>query len=248
MTSACGIERGCASVLTTATFARATPAEARNALTDGTVHLWRLPYARAAGRAPLLALLAAYLGRASADEVTLVEGPQGKPRLADPAARLEFNWSHSGEFALVALARGQALGVDVERIDRGLRAREVAERFFDPGEAAALASVAPTEADPAFIGLWCAKEAVLKAAGAGIAFGLERLAFAHGAGADWSLVRIDAALGEARAWQVTGFEAARGYRGALAWRGAPRRIACFEPAAATAARERAPELVPRHAV
>ncbi|HET9819840.1 MAG TPA: 4'-phosphopantetheinyl transferase superfamily protein [Rhodanobacteraceae bacterium] len=205
-------------------------------LDDASIHLWRLPYASSQGRAPLLALIGAYLGKPASD-VALVQDTHGKPKLAEgdgagtDGQQLEFNWSHSGNYALVALARGLALGVDIELLDKDLRSIEIARRFFDPVEADVVAALAPPARKRAFIGLWCAKEAVLKAAGEGLSFGLARLAFDRRTDTDWSLTRVDPALGHKDDWRLAGFEPAPGYRGALAWRGARRRIAAFRPVA-----------------
>jgi len=71
--------------------------------------------------------------------------------------------------------------------------------------------------DEAFLRLWCAKEAVLKAHGRGLAFGLDKLAFAQGDGA-LVLVACDRALGAPADWQLREFIPQPGYRAALAWR------------------------------
>jgi 4'-phosphopantetheinyl transferase len=213
-------------------FAEAIPRNIARNLDGHVIHVWRIPYAMAQRRTPLLELLAAYLDR-PASSVVLDEDARVKPRLASrvsasgAAERLEFNWSHSGDFALVALARGCALGVDIERFGKGQRSLEIARRFFDPAEADALARLEPAARDRSFIKLWCAKEAVLKAAGEGLSFGLARLAFAQCADTDWSLQQVDPALGEAPDWRLASFEAAPDYRGALAWRGPSRAIAAF---------------------
>ena len=210
-------------------FIAANPQSAAPRLDSQTIHLWRVTYAPAYGRGPLVALLAAYLG-IQEDAVVLDQDARGKPRLArdasegDGSCGLEFNWSHSGDYALVALSRGCAIGVDIERLGKNQRSLEIARRFFDPEEADALATLDPDTRDRAFIELWCAKEAVLKAVGEGLSFGLARLAFARRKDADWVLTRVDPALGHVNDWQLMGFEAAFDYRGALAWRGAPRNI------------------------
>lgn len=212
------------------TFAETDPAVAAGRLGAGCVHLWRMQYASSQKRKPLIGLLATYLGIPES-AVILRDETRGKPRLVHQGAdALDFNWSHSGDYALVALARGLELGVDIERLGKNLRALELARRFFDPSEADALAALEPDECEHAFIGLWCAKEAVLKAVGKGLSFGLHRLVFARRQGADWRLAHADPLLGEASAWQLQGFEAARGYRGALAWRGGPSRVLAFEHA------------------
>ncbi len=65
--------------------------------------------------------------------------------------------------------------------------------------------------------LWCAKEAVLKAHGRGIAFGLERLEFTAD-GEDWALSACDPALGVPADWTLHVFAPAPGYLATLAWR------------------------------
>lgn len=241
-------------------FVAAAPRDAAAGLDADSIHLWRMRYDPSLRRAPLIALLAAYLG-VPASLITLTEDAKGKPRLQQAAVRsgqtrspaadaalslrssgqacppgadaaLSFNWSHSGAYALVALARNDALGVDIERLDKKARALDIAHRFFDPAEAGLLASLDPVTRQRAFIGLWCAKEALLKAAGEGLSFGLARLAFASRTGGDWTLARVHPALGTVSAWQLAGFEAAPGYRGALAWRGAPKRLLAFDLARA----------------
>lgn len=215
-------------------FVEAAPESAAQGLDAGSIHLWRIPYEPSQRREPLRRLLGGYLG-IPANGVVLAEGARGKPELAGAVAacgsarRLEFNWSHSGGYALVALSGGPALGVDVERLGKKLRAAELARRYFDPAEAEVLASLASPARERAFLGLWCAKEAVLKAAGEGLSFGLARLVFAWRGDMEWKLLRADAALGGSNEWQLLGFDAAPGYRGALAWRGASLRITAFRP-------------------
>ena len=90
------------------------PAKVAEHLRDDEVHVWRLPYSPATGRAPLLGLLGAYLGR-PAGSVRLASGEHGRPAFAEVSA-LDFNWSHSGALAVVAVARGVAPGIDIERV------------------------------------------------------------------------------------------------------------------------------------
>ena len=72
----------------------------------------------------------------------------------------------------------------------------------------------------AFLRLWCAKEAVLKAHGHGLAFGLHRLEFAT-TGGRLHLHACDRALGRPEHWSLEEIEPAPGYLGALAWRRQP---------------------------
>jgi len=200
------------------------PAKVAEPLHADEIHVWRLWRPKGAGREPLLALLAGYLGIAP-DEVRLVAHEHGRPAL-DPAhgGALDFNWSHSGELALVALARGIAPGVDLEQRRTRANALEIAQRFFTAEEAAWLGTLDEAERRTAFLELWTAREAVLKALGRGLAFGLDRLAFRREA-AGLVLQRLD---GEDPAtWQLQQLGVGTEAFAALAWRGTPRRIRLF---------------------
>lgn len=157
------------------------------------------------------------LGRAP-ESVSLFRDAQGRPRLGgDDAAGCDASWSHSGDRLLLAFGRGVILGVDLERERPRPRALALARRFFAPAEADWLASLPAPEREPAFVRLWCAKEAVLKAHGRGLAFGLQRLRFAERAGV-LVLADCDAALGAPGDWILREWSPQPEYRAALAWR------------------------------
>lgn len=154
--------------------------------------------------------------RTPAETLPLVRSPQGRPRLGRPLQRTNINWSHSGDGLLMALGDDIQVGVDLELLRPRPRAIELARRFFTPEEAARLAALKATDRERAFTRLWCAKEAVLKAHGHGLSFGLHRLRFDVD-GDDWRLVDCDPALGAAGDWSLHHFEPAPGYLAALAW-------------------------------
>lgn len=197
------------------------PAAAAAQLDDQTIHVWHLDYQRSAGRRPLLRLLAMYLG-VDAGELGLVADTHGRPRL-DRRHRevLDFNWSHSGGHALVAIARGIAPGIDIERRRARPHALALARRFFDEAEAAALAALPDGARDDAFLALWTAKEAVLKAHGRGIGYGLQRL---HVAVPPRRLQLLRFGNEDPAAWQLQSLDLAPGLIAALAWRGTPREV------------------------
>ncbi|HEX7278633.1 MAG TPA: hypothetical protein VF255_03315 [Solirubrobacterales bacterium] len=87
------------------------PAPGRLDPPHGELHLWRLT----ASATALRRVLAVYLdGRP--ESIRLERGEGGKPRLAERPPRLEFNLSHSGDLALVAVSAEHEVGVDVERV------------------------------------------------------------------------------------------------------------------------------------
>ena len=93
-------------------------------------------------------------------------GPHGKPEL--PGASLRFNHSHSGDRALVALAHGVEVGVDVERLARRSQA---IERTLTAGERAALDN--DDDRHTELLRIWCRKEALAKAIGGGLGWAPE---------------------------------------------------------------------------
>lgn len=120
-----------------------------------------------ATRAMLRALLADHTGRPAASfELTADE--RGKPVCAGGPA---ISISHSGDTVACALADTGEIGIDVEFPGRSRDISGIAERFFSAREAAWLATQPPDR----FYMLWVLKEAWLKAAGTGIAGGLDTL-------------------------------------------------------------------------
>lgn len=120
------------------------------------------------GRAFLRQLLGAVL-QIDPATVTLAYETRGKPRLAvGTPSDLRFNLAHSGGLVAVALARGRAVGVDVEWMKPLPDWRELASTIFSPRERAALYDCPPVQQRAAFFHGWTRKEAWLKATGEGL--------------------------------------------------------------------------------
>lgn len=124
-------------------------------------------------------LLGAYLG-VPGKSLRLVRSPTGKPGLAPEWARqgLTFSLSHSGDWLLIACTRHNHVGVDLEHERRMARARELAARFFPAIEQQHLVPLDEPDLSLEFLRLWTAKEALIKAAGAGIAGHIGQVAVA----------------------------------------------------------------------
>ena len=147
----------------------------------------------------------------------IIRGEHGRPRLQPPHDRWDCNWSHSGEGLFVAAGHKLRLGVDVERARPLPRAGEIARQFFAREEAEWLAALPPAARRHAFVRLWCAKEAVLKAHGRGIRFGLDRVRFSMSRDG-LQMSACDPGLGRPQDWQLQEFTPGRDYHAALAWR------------------------------
>lgn len=148
--------------------------------------------------------------------LALSRDPHGRPRLAS-LHHADIGWSHSGGGLLVAHGPRMVLGVDLERVRERPRALELARRFFQEREAAWLEAQDAAARTLAFLRLWTAKEAVLKAHGRGLAFGLHRLAFEERDGR-LVLAEADPALGDPARWHLQEFVPHPGYLAALAWK------------------------------
>jgi 4'-phosphopantetheinyl transferase len=164
------------------------------------------------GRGWLRQLLAGYLDVDPAD-LAFTQGDRGKPRLARPDVPwLRFNVSHSAGVAVYAIARGRAVGVDVEEVRQDFPVDAVARRFFPASEHRALAALPADDRINAFFAMWSQKEAYLKGMGVGLgevdraiaATPDYRQPIDEGERADWSLASFDAGPGFAAAVAVEG--------------------------------------------
>jgi len=116
-------------------------------------------------------LLRQVLGRYLQQEPAAVElavDESGKPRLGDPGAAIRFNLSHSGEVAVVAVAAGREVGVDVEEVVEGRDLPALAERALPAADAAAVRAATANQRAAVFYRAWACHEARLKCLGAGL--------------------------------------------------------------------------------
>jgi 4'-phosphopantetheinyl transferase len=168
----------------------------------------------AVGRVALRERLAACL-QVSARDVPLVTGANGKPELAGAAPRWEFNLSHSGNYVLLTLAWGLAIGIDVEQ-HRELELMELSRHVFSPDERAALAALAPEDRADAFFAVWTRKEAVLKAMGVGLGFPLDQFSVSSSPAEQPRLLVWSGAGDNSEHWRLWQLEVAAGYSATLA--------------------------------
>jgi 4'-phosphopantetheinyl transferase len=117
------------------------------------------------GRAALRRVLADRLGCSPA-AVRFSYGRNGKPMLEAGQGHVEFNLAHSGGDAVIALAAGAAIGVDIELLRPIPDVESLARLAFSDIERREL-ELAP---DPvsAFLNGWTRKEAYVKALGLGL--------------------------------------------------------------------------------
>lgn len=112
-------------------------------------------------------LLSRYSGTAP-EKLELSSAGNGKPYLPGNE-RLQFNLSHSGSLALLAIGNGRAVGIDLEPVRPRPNRVAIARRVLDESTVAALAAIADEgEQTACFTQAWTAFEARQKLTGNGI--------------------------------------------------------------------------------
>lgn len=167
-------------------------------------------------RAEVRRCLANYTGVAPQDLV-FDRTPTGKPVLKNAPHPLSFNISHSGDYLVLAVCAGQALGIDLEQVNERRNWRAIAERYFHPDEIAQLLALPEAEQCANFYYRWTLKEAFFKALGTGIATGLDKAAF----NLDKAAIRCRFASSlneQPDAWQFQLWQWKQNYHLALAWK------------------------------
>lgn len=173
-----------------------------------------------ARRGALRAILTAYLSIAP-DRLRFRYNSHGKPVLqeASGGGGLYFNLAHSGELALVAVANGRELGVDLERIRPEVECLPIARRFFSPREVQSLMSLPPEAQMAAFYRGWTRKEAYIKARGKGLSLPLDQFDVSLAPGETATLLATRPDPMEAARWSLRELDVAAGYAAALAMEG-----------------------------
>jgi 4'-phosphopantetheinyl transferase len=120
-------------------------------------------------RGTLRRLLANYI-HSHPTEIELNIDEKQKPQLArkHAAADLHFNVSHSGDLAVIGIALGSKVGIDVEQLREVGHLEQIARRFFHPAETSELLAEPARSRNVAFLRCWTGKEAIVKALGTGI--------------------------------------------------------------------------------
>ncbi len=172
------------------------------------------------GRGSLRAILGRYL---AADPAGLAfrYGPKGKPELAgsDPGFPLRFNLAHSHGLALLAVALGRPVGIDLERVRPMDDLGRIVARFFSAAERSAFFALPEDQRAEAFFRGWTRKEAYMKATGEGFAMPLDRFDVALAPGEPPGLLRVDGRPHESARWTFRDLVPGPEYRAALAVEG-----------------------------
>ncbi|HEX6270320.1 MAG TPA: 4'-phosphopantetheinyl transferase superfamily protein [Anaerolineales bacterium] len=161
-------------------------------------------------------ILTRYL-HCESDQLRFSTNPHGKPALHDH--NLEFNLSHSGDFALVAVTQERKVGVDIERMRQGISSQVIARQYFSRSEVTKLLALPSEQWERGFFNCWTRKEAYIKAHGLGLSLPLESfdVSLAPGEPAILQATRPDSS--EAAHWTLLSLQVDSGYAAAVAVKG-----------------------------
>ena len=104
-------------------------------------------------------------------DLVFEKNAQGKPLL--PESPIQFNLSHSGDYALIALSDA-LVGIDIERHKPAKDVLAIAQRYFTSAEYLYIKDQDDQNNISTFYDIWSMKEAYVKALGEGIAYGFNR--------------------------------------------------------------------------
>ena len=147
-------------------------------------------------------------------------GRNGKPYLPPPFDHIGFNPSDSGGWWLMGMVEGAQIGVDLEINRARPRAMAIAKRHFPQAEIDWLSAQA--DVNHAFLRLWTMKEALFKAIGRGIGYGLGKPCFQPDDDGRLMLAELLGEAAPASAWTCRELDLGAGHVGAAVWSGGDR--------------------------
>jgi len=153
-------------------------------------------------------------------------GPKGKPELK-PATGLQFNVSHSGGMAAIALCTHCQIGIDLEKIRPLPEMEDIANRVFCSEEVTEIMSMPQCEQMHAFFRCWTRKEAYVKAIGDGLFAPLNSFRVTVRVDAPVRFVHLGGDATAAAGWTLHDLNLAADYAAALAYCDRPRSISIF---------------------
>ena len=172
-------------------------------------------------RAALKCILARYVPYLP-NRIRFFYKPNGKPELLATQNNigLNFNLSHSGDFAIIGVTLGRRIGVDVERY-RTLEFLEIARRYFSSSESRQLTALPPNELQNNFFACWTRKEAFLKALGEGIGVLLPHVSVTVAQFESPKLIEFQGNADASLRWSLADTQVSDGYAAALAFENGP---------------------------
>jgi 4'-phosphopantetheinyl transferase len=159
-------------------------------------------------------------------KIQFTRGARGKPELK-PATGLQFNVSHSGGMAAIALCTQCQIGIDLEKIRPLPEMQDIANRVFCSEEVAEIMSLPQCEQRHAFFRCWTRKEAYVKAIGDGLFAPLNSFRVTMSARRTCTSLSLAGDATAAAGWTLHDLNLATDYAAALAYCDRPRSVSIF---------------------
>ncbi len=165
-----------------------------------------------AGHDAIRRVLARYHDAAPQDlEFVIEEG--GRPSLN---GGVNYNYSRSEEWGLLAVSRAAVLGADIEAVRMSDDLADVARQHFSVAERSALDTLSGGAWADGFFNCWTRKEAVVKAMGVGLSAPLDSFDVSLKPNDQPEILRADGDSAMARDWALRAFKPLNGYCAAIA--------------------------------
>lgn len=168
----------------------------------------------------LRVILSRYL-EVSSEMIEIRRSEGGKPFLGrelQGQSSIMFNMSHSHGRMLIAVSKGQEVGVDLERIRSDVEVAKLSARYFAPSEHAVMMQSDEEDRAAWFFRYWVSKEAVLKAQGVGLQ-GLSECEVLLGADGIGTEIRVPFGSRIHNNWTVRRLLCGEGWEAAVAAQG-----------------------------
>jgi 4'-phosphopantetheinyl transferase len=169
-------------------------------------------------RAAVRSILGGYTRRRGQD-LYFGYSHHGKPALADASRDIRFSVSHSGDLAMLAVALGYEVGVDLEAIRGDVETQTLADRFFSARERISLRELSGKKRVQGFFRCWTCKEAFLKGQGLGLSRSLESFDVEVSPDRPARLLATRPDPEEAKRWSLHEVPTEENYAAAVAWEG-----------------------------
>jgi 4'-phosphopantetheinyl transferase len=99
----------------------------------------------------------------------------GKPFLKNNNSKIQFNMSHSKDYAAYILALDCQVGIDIEWKGKNINVQELTNFVLTPEEAIIFNKLKPDENLNIFYDVWTKKEAILKSLGQGLSYPMNQI-------------------------------------------------------------------------
>ena len=119
-------------------------------------------------------LLSFYVG-SKPHEIEYSVNQFGKPFLKEESYRVQFNMSHSKDYAAYIMVLDCQVGIDIEWKDKTINFEEISDLVLSPGEINSFHKLTPEGKFQTFYDIWTKKEAIVKAIGDGLSYPIKTI-------------------------------------------------------------------------